>query len=291
MTPPLVLNSISTWPFMSRFFTGWVVAGAVFVMIFNRESRWVNRARRLARQSSIELPSPLEGQVARRLRNEGFASLVLYPFLAGPLYLFSMRIGLQGTTYSTTWFPRFAIVLPILLVCYSFGTIVVARWNSPGTTRVSHFRQARLREAFTHVELITLAAGVCATVGASSWGLWKVRTGASWWFLDFMAVALAGVVWWRMEVAVLRRPSMASDSMELAWDDLLRFRRVRTLAIGAAWMPPFIICMLDFLVEVELASSHGGTSTAPPIYVPIAVVAGVYLIFRQGRQLWRMVSN
>ena len=126
MTGSLVVRHFSMWSFIIWFWIVWIVEGAIFLMIFNRKSRWIKRARRLARESNIELPSRLESRIAKRLRNEVFASFALYPLFACPMWLFSILTGLEGATYWTTWFPWLALMLPMLLVCYSFGSVVVA---------------------------------------------------------------------------------------------------------------------------------------------------------------------
>jgi len=284
MTGSLGVSHVSMWSLIVEFFSIWVVGGVIAVS--NRKSRWIKRAHRLARASGIELPSRLEDRVARRLRNEYLAFLAVYPFFVLPEWLLLIRTANHGAAYWTTWFPWLALLLPVLLVCYSFANVLVARWNSPGSTRVSHFRQISIREAFTPSENLTLAAGVGATFAVIMWGLVQVHAGTRWWICDFVAVAVATMLWWRMEVAMMRRPSMASDATELDWDDVLRFRRVRSLAVNAAWLPPFVIFLLDFYVDQSL--THFQHFAMLPIYIPVAAVVGVYLIFRQGRQLWRL---
>jgi hypothetical protein len=289
MIGSIVKSHLSMFPFFKWFLIAWVVETSIFLLIFNHKSRWIKRARRLAAQSNIELPPRLEDRVARRLRNEVFVSIALFPLIYVPMFVFSLRIGLRNAEYWTTWIPRLTVLLPLLLVGYGFVSVMVGRWNSPGTTRVSHLRQIRLREAFTPTESITLVAGACATLGVSVWGLSLVHAGMGWWILDLVAVALAALLWWRMEEAFMRRPSMASDVTELGWDDVLRFRRVRSLAISAAWLPPFVIFLLNFYADQS--RTHFQHVNMLPIYVPLASVIGVVLIFREGRQLWRLAGR
>jgi hypothetical protein len=286
MTGSLVVSHVWPWSLIVEVFSMWVVEGAIIVAVINRKSRWIKRAYRLARESGIELPSRLADRVARRLRNEYLVVLAVYPLAALPMWLFSVRSANQGAAHWATWFPWLALLLPVLLVCYSFAAVLVARWNSPGPTRVSHFRQISIREAFTPSEILTLAAGVGATFTAIMWGLVQVHAGTLWWICDLAAVTVATMLWWRMEVAVMSRPSMAGDATELDWDDVLRFRRVRSLAVNAAWTPPLVIFLLDFYVDLSL--NHFQHFAMVPIYISAAVVVGVFLIFRQGRQLWRL---
>jgi len=289
MTGSLVVSHVWTWSLIVELFSILVVEEAILFAVINRKSRWIKRAHRLARESGIELPSRLEDRVARRLRNEFLVFLAVYPLAFLSMWLLSIRTANHGAAHWTRWFPWLALLLPVLLVCYSFATVLVARWNSPGSTRVSHFRQISIREAFTPSEILTLAAGVGATFAAIMWGLVQVHAGTRWWICDLVAVAVATMLWWRMEVAVMGRPSMASDATELDWDDVLRFRRVRSLAVNAAWLPPLVIFLLDF--NVDLSLNHFQHFTMLPIYIPVAAVVGVYLIFRQGRQLWRHVGR
>lgn len=275
-----------------RIFATWLIAvsiglGALFLLVLGRKKRWIARANRLARDSGIDLPSRLQDRVAKRLRNEWLTSLVLYPLVVGPLQFLGTNVGIRGPKFWTSWFPRLAALLPVLGVVYSIGTVVVARWNTPGPTRVSHLRQVRLHEAFTPAESYTLAVGVGTTCAMVAWGLIQMHASVRWWIVDFAAFAVAGALWWLMETAILLHRSTASDEMELGWDDVFRFRRVRSLAIGAAWLPSMFVFVLDSMVHEQLTHFQGGTLW--PVYLPIAAAIGVYLIFRQGRQLWRLV--
>ena len=266
---------------------GLIGASVPFFLIVNHKKRWVARAHRLALASGVELPSRLESRVAKRLRNEGLSSLAFFPLITVPLLFISFTSVLRDATFWATWFPRFAILLPIFGVVVSFSTIIIARWNMPGETRLSHFRKVRLREAFTPAERYTLVAGVGTTGAVVAWGLSQVHSPLHWWIFEFGAFALAGVLWQLMEIAVLHHPSTASDAKELDWDDIFRFRRVRSLALGASWLPPMFGFYLDLTMNQQLF--HSQSSVLWPVYAPIAVGVGVYMVFRQGRQLWRMV--
>jgi hypothetical protein len=287
MTLFAIASHASMGVFATTFILGSIGMGVPLFLIVNSPKRWLSRAHRLARESSIDLPSRLEDRVARRMRNEVLAAMAFYPLFMGPWYFLSFSFGIQGTVDWATWFPRLAMLLPALGVVASFSGVVVARWSIPGPTRLSHFRKVRLREAFTPAEDFTLVAGVVATGAVVAWGLSQTRSPIHWWIYEFGAFALAGVLWWLMELAVLHHPSTASDARELQWDDVFRFRRVRSLAIGAAWLPPMFGFLLDSEMKQQLAHFQGRTDWA--IFVYIAVGVGIYMIFRQGRQLWRLV--
>jgi hypothetical protein len=287
MTVIAVVSHVSIRAFATGFIFVLIGVTTPLFLIANRKKRWVARAHRLARESGIDLPSSLEDRVAMRLRSQWLASLMFYPLFMGPWYFLVFSTDIQGATFWRTWFPRLAMLLPIFCVVVSFSTVVVARWNTPRSTRLSHFRIIRLREAFTPAESYTLVTGVGVTGAVVAWGLLQTHSPVRWWILDFATFALAGAVWWFMEIAILRHPSTASDELELGWDDVLRFRRVRGLAIGAAWLPPFFVFLLDFVAHQHPTHLQGATLW--PVYVPIAVGGGVYMVFRQGRHLWRFV--
>jgi hypothetical protein len=83
---------------------------------------------------------------------------------------------------------------------------------------------------------------------------------------------------------IMGRPSSATDEIELGWDDLFRFQHVRDLTMGAAWLPSLLIFLLD---EEVIQSRNPQSGSFWPEYVAGATFVLVYLLFRQGRQLWR----
>lgn len=282
-----VASHASTGVYATAVIVGTIGVGVPLSLVVNSPKRWLTRAHRLARESGIDLPSRLEDRVARRLRNEWLAWLVLYPLIMVPVQIFSFSTALRDGAFWTAWFPRLAMLLPIFGVIVGFSTVIVARWSNPGPTRLSHFRKVRLREAFTSAEQYALVVGIGAMGAVVAWGLVQSHSPIRWWLFEFGATALAGALWWFMETAILRHPSSASDAEELEWDDVFRFRRVRSLAINAAWLPAMFGFLLDFEMSQQLSRSQSGVLW--PIYVPIAVGVGIYLIFRQGRQRWRLV--
>ena len=70
---------------------------------------------------------------------------------------------------------------------------------------------------------------------------------------------------------------------ELGWDDLLRFRALRGLTITMTWGVAALVYMLDYL----MSSAFDGRYYLWPILAPVGVGIVVWLVFRQGRQLWR----
>ncbi len=159
------------------------------------------------------------------------------------------------------------------------------RWRASGETRVTHLGHLDLRSAFTSVEGVLLAAGVVATAAAGGWGLWRVGTDPGWLVAWALALAIGGAVWWRLARWVADAPSAGSDMVELGWDDALRFRRVRTLALLATWASPVALVALDGHMAIQLggASDAGFLPTVPMIGATVLVL----LAFKRGNGLWR----
>lgn len=221
----------------------------------------------------------------KRLRREWLVSLVFYPLFMWSWQYLSFNVGVQDATFWRSWFPRLAMLLPVVGVLCGVSTVVIARWNEPGSVRVSHLRGIRLHDAFTVAERLALMAGAATTGVGVAWGLAQSCSPLRWWIMDFAAFAVAAALWWQMENAIMKHPSTAGDETELGWDDIFRFRRVRSLAIGAAWLPALFVFLLKSLVDQQVTHFQGNSLL--PVEVVVALAIGVYLVFRQGQQLWR----
>ena len=278
LSPPSArLFGLASW-------VGTYVVVQAIIFATSRNKGWTMRAQRLARDSGIELPHRLMDRIARRLRNEWLVGVVILPLWFIPLELSTFVPHIQSPTFWHQWFPRLVILAPLFGVAMGFVSVIVARWNVPRLTRLSHFRKVRLHQAFTGAERCVLVAGVGSTMVVSAWGLHESHSSIHWWLVDFGALVVAGVLWWILEEALLDHPSTASDPIELAWDDLFRFRRVRSLAIGAAWIPPMAGMFLVFLMNQAIGHHNLGP---PFVYGSLVSVTVVVFVFRQGRQLWR----
>src|ERR1035437_9988791 len=139
MTVFAVVSHLSIRALVTGYILGSIGMSVPLFLVVNRKKRWVALGHRLARESSIELPSRLEARVAKRLRNEWLSTFVFYPLIMVPLLFISFNSALRDATFWATWFPRFAMLLPIFGVIISFSTVIVARWSIPGPTRLSHF--------------------------------------------------------------------------------------------------------------------------------------------------------
>jgi hypothetical protein len=270
------------------YFIGLLIAAAV---ILPQRRLWVRKARKLALQSDIALPQPLVARAARFLRNE----MVLSQFFT------SLTVPLMdGFLIPIAAHESWAASLPWLLASASLYVAVACfvvslwpRWKASGEYRITHLDRLPVRRAFTPAEYAAVNAGLVFSAALTAWGLWYVAASPLWWL--GCAAALAGAVAVGRFTAdrIMSRPSSASDSLELGWDDLLRFRQVRGLMIGLAWGSAALAYLIDAVASSAFVTGTpipGGESYQFnwwPIVVPVIVIVVLYRVFRQGRRLWR----
>jgi len=263
---------------------GYAIAFPVIAVVMGRDmSRWIKRAHKLAAQSDIALPGLLAGRVARFLRNEYLLSqLVLVPTVP----LFSAAY-VAGDAYPhqdwTEWFPRILAGLPLYLIVMFFAISRWPRWKASGDHRVSHLGSLPIRQAFTSAEYTAVVSGVVLSAALGALGLRYVAAPAAWWLVCAAILAAAFAAWRYAAVSLMNRPSSASDAIELAWDDMLRFRRVRGFTAAAAWAPAALLYLVDF----TMWSAFSYRLSVWPFIAPVAVCLVLAWAFRQGRQLWR----
>jgi hypothetical protein len=271
---------------------GAALASAVGVtVLWLDRQRWISRARGLAEWSDIALPGPLAGRVARFLRGQ---FLVGQPWLvvALPLAWTAVFSGGQPGTWAA-WFPWFLAGVPLSCAIFGFARGLWPRWQAPGGYRVTHLGSVPVRQAFTRAEGIALVTGVACSAAAGAGGLWYIRAPATWWLACAAAMAAALATWRHAAASVMKRPSSASNAIELAWDDLLRFRQVRDMTACAAWGPALLV----YLADCIMSSAFFHTTPAPgmvradligwSLLVPVVILVVLAVVFRQGRHLWR----
>ena len=250
-----------------------------------RENMWIQRAYRLAGQSNIALPTHLVWRVARFLRGEFLFSM---PLLGAATVFFNV-VALGDNTQQqrdwTLWFPWILAGMPLFYTANLFVVTAWPRWKASSARRVTHLGGIPIREAFTPAEFAVLLIGPVFGVAFGAWGLWRVAAPAVWWVACPVAFGAGVVAWWYAARGVMSRPSSASDEVELGWDDLLRFRAVRELTQGSAWLPPLMLALVDSFMARQL-DREPGFQFWPYVVVGVAFLL-VYRTFRQGRQLWR----
>lgn len=263
---------------------GYFGLGVIVVpILLLRRQTWVHRADRLARQSDIVLPLWIEDDVIRFLRYEFLYSQLVTALILPPMNLVTgFLVAPQNRAH---WLPWFLIGLPLYWTVVSFLISLGPRWKASTRYRVTHLGRMSVRHAFTPSEFAAVIIGAVLSVALTAWALRHAAAPATWWVACAAAFGVAFAVWLRAAESVMNRPSSASDEIELGWDDLLRFRQVRVLTIGATWGPAVVVYLIDLLTG--FTSSANGHSSWLPILLPVVALVLLTRLFRQGRNRWR----
>ena len=268
------------------------IASVVGVTILGLDKqRWGSLAGRLAARSDIALPGPLAGRVARFLRGQFVVGQLGYALVL-PLAWTAVFNG-DEPGFWAAWFPWFLAGVPPISVVVGFVGGRWPRWQASGEYRVTHLGTLSIRQAFTPAEVTALVTGVGCGAAAGAWGLWYIRAPAAWWLACTAAMAAAVVTWHYAAAGIMKRPSSASNAIELGWDDLLRFRQVREMTACVAWTPPILV----YLADCMMSSAFFHTTPAPGmvpadllawfLLLPVVIAGVLAVVFRRGRHLWR----
>jgi hypothetical protein len=259
---------------------GYVICGLLLAF---RRNAWARKAHKLAAKSDIALPGQLVATVARFQRDSYlFGLLILWIYQPAVTTAIEQPYGPRAWAH---WLPWVVTAQPILCVGATYALTAWPRWKASGVGRVTHLRPATVRLAFTFSEAAMALIGAVLAGGAGGWGLWLASAAPVWWVIFAATCGIAVTAWSASARAIMHRPSSASNEIELGWDDLIRFSRVRAMTVSAAWLPAIII----FLADCYVASPAATTASQPlwPLYLPVAVLVVLYLVFRQGRMRWR----
>jgi hypothetical protein len=197
---------------------------------------------------------------------------------------------IRTTTFhgAVAWFPEALAAAPLYLAVLSYSYLLGLRWRASGRPRLAHLGRISPWRAFTPGEAFNLALGFACTASAIGWGLRLTHAAPGWWVACAAGLAVAVAAWWHLVRALMDRRSSASDKIELGWDDVLRFERVRTFTLCCVWLPATWIFFADMGVVTEQALATGAMSFDLNW---IFLVAGTWCItmltFRQGRRQWR----
>jgi hypothetical protein len=188
-------------------------------------------ALRLAQRADLPLPLALGDRLDRFL----YVRRVVYL-----LTLVAVSQGLLFTLVLTGDDRRAGHVVELaLLPAAAWLPCMLAslwpRWKSHGQVHLAHLRRLGVRDALTDREWATVLAAYCAD--GVLIGLALSRAGLATW----SAVALASLVGQALLTFVIARSAMAqpavgSNNLELAWDDVLRLARVRSLVASSSFV-------------------------------------------------------
>jgi hypothetical protein len=269
-------------------------SGIAFMIILlwmgTYKSWWIKQAHKLAEKSDIALPAYLEWRVARFLRGQYMTGALLnalfFPLLSA--FLWPSESLTSPAEYGrpigwTPWYPGLVAGLPLFWIGFCLLFMAWPRWRASGSERVTHLGAASsVSEAFTTSEVAAIVVGAIVAVAVGAWGLWLLHAAAPWWALCAGGYVAALAAWWYAAAAAMNRPSNASDILELGWDDMFRFMNVRALTMSVPWMTAAFLLLTDTLIDSPPVSFW-------PLYMIaiMTVVLYLYLVFRQGRHLWR----
>jgi hypothetical protein len=182
-------------------------------------------AERLARDVNLALTPEIGKRLDRflRLRNSLRAILLV---LLSQLVL-ATTVGDPGSHRSQ------ALVMLLLPGGIWISVVAVSlwpRWKSRGPVRMAHLRRLHLRDTVTTLEIAAIAGAYAMGAALAGWALWHAGTQWRQWFW-LPAALLAGQAVISIAICgrVMNAPAAGGDSLELAWDDVLRFDRVRSL--------------------------------------------------------------
>lgn len=273
-------------------YAGYAIASCVIVAVaMLQPGMWTRRAHRLAARADIALPPTMEWRVARLLRAQNLFGVLGSQLAVPPVMTVLAGVAPPGDSIAhaerawATWFPWCAAGLPALFLAMVSTQALWPRWRASGPGRVTHLRApAPVWRAFTWAELAATALGVALTAAFAGWGLWRIHAPATSWIICMTVIAGTTAASWHVAAFIMNRPSSASDALELAWDDMLRFQCVRGALAAMAWAPASIFMCFDWIMAESLSSDY---STFPPLYVPFVFGLLLWLVFRQGRHRWR----
>jgi hypothetical protein len=127
------------------------------------------------------------------------------------------------------------------------------RWRSKGTVHLAHLCALTWRDALTNREWIAVLAAYSASGVLSTWALWHANL-AIWSALAVVLLACQALFTCVIAQRVMTAPAVGSDIVELAWDDVLRLERARSLLGSSILGMLFMIAAAGDLAGVTIHS-------------------------------------
>ena len=259
-----------------------------------RNGRWRVEALKLARAADLALPPNLEPVVIRYLRNRWAVGLPVGVAIAG-LVAVASRTRPNGDLSSTGALLMLAATPAVFIVLTTFPSLIV-RWRAHGTTRLAHLQRLTLRDVTTRSErwgMVLVVAAACVT---GALGFDSLASPSSLAIVPALALILAaGSGWWYARHSLSGR-SAGSDVLELAWDDVLRLRKVREALMAVAFLLPIELLLMAIaeLLRPLPPSANGSHAGALPLSLALIAGVGIYvwtmrknrLVYRSWRRLW-----
>ncbi|GAA1844266.1 hypothetical protein ACFQZV_10735 [Microbacterium koreense] len=237
-------------------------------------------------QLSLRARLPLGQDTTRRSLRQRSRALLranMWGLLATMLVFGSITfLTPLGTSPFMGWFLALAILFVVVTGCSAIVTTRERLFSpAPAAPRVARAQTLTVREyvgrwraalpivLLVCAAILGVAAGIAIILGAipRSYAPWLAATGA-------LAVA-ATVAGWAIERRILAQPQPASDTLELAWDDLFRTDALATLRMGAAmvaWLPVGLATALLVLAAIPFATAESILGLFPWFGIPLLQV-------------------
>jgi len=119
---------------------------------------------------------------------------------------------------------------------------LLPRWKSTGVTHVAHLRRLSVRDTISKPELVAIVATYPIAAGLAGWSLWAAgEPWKSWFWLPGALLVFQMLVTLGICRYVMAARAAGGDALELAWDDVLRFHRVRSLVATSSFTTLYFI--------------------------------------------------
>jgi hypothetical protein len=280
---------------VTGFFLGFLLLWSVIAFTSGRRNgRWRSEAHKLARSADLALPSNLEPVVTRYLRNRWAVGLPVGVAIAGVVAVAS-RTRPNGHLPWTGALLMLAATPALFIVLTTLPSMIV-RWRARGTGRLAHLERLTLRDVTTRSERWGMVVAVTAACVTGALGFDSLSAPSSLAIVPALTALLAaGSGWWYARTSLSGR-SAGSDVLELAWDDVLRVRKVREALLAVAFLLPIellLIAIVELLRPLPRGTngSHAGSLT---FSLAVLVGVGIYayarrenkVVYRSWRRLW-----
>lgn len=249
------------------------------------------RVERLAGVVDLGVPAAIEKKLRRFLLLRQLAILALSVLLAETLFAeFIVRSWTKGNTPASQLVPL--LTVPIGLWIIGIVGTLWPHWTSTAGARLAHLRRPRVRDTLAPWEQVVVAAAYALQAGIVTLAVWEAGAPLrSWWMLPPVAIVTELAVTYAAARRTLEAAGGGHDGMELAWSDVLRFSRIRTLlALTSVFSLDWILISALDMLHAE----HRISGALPPemsVLLQIPLILGTAFFWkgpgvRQWQKAW-----
>lgn len=224
-----------------------------------------DRTDRMAKTLDLALPHALQLRLNIFLRRRGLIRAVVVFLFAQVYFLSQSDVGAQSARAAEL------VWLPTCVWAGAFAACLLPRWRSEGPTRLAHLQRFSVRDAISQSELVAIVLTYPIGAGIAGWALWRAGDPwRTWFWLPAVVIAAQAVATLGVCHFVMHARAASSDLLELAWDDVLRFDRVRSMLAVSSFATLFFIA----------AAASDVANLKPPFFVTFMVASGFAAGFR-----------